>query len=565
MKKKICQYLSKVLVEMSEDELMKTMEIPPEEKMGDLALPCFAMAKKMRKNPMQIAAELVEKLNEQKDELGIEKVESVGAYCNIHLKRDLFVEKCFDSLQKDKYGVSQIGAGKTVCMDYSSPNIAKNFHVGHLRTTVIGNSLYKIYQKLGYDVVRINHLGDWGTQFGKLIVAYKLWSSEELVKEKGIEELLRIYVKFEKESKKNESLIVEAREWFVKMEQNDPEALEIWNWFKDISMVEFERIYDLLGISFDSYLGESFYRDKVPALVEKLKGMELLVESQGAQVIDLEKYDMPPCLITKSDGGSIYHSRDIAAILYRKEKYDFEKCLYVTGLEQSLHFKQIFTAIEVMGYDWSEGLIHVPYGLVSLAGEKLSTRGGNIIYAEDILKEAIERAYNAIIEKNPSLTDKEETAKMVGVGAIIFHDLFNQRIKNVDFSWKEVLNFDGTTGPYAQYTYARAKSVLRKAGKMVEADGVDFEALTDDVTYNLIKVLAGYEDAVISAAEKNEPSVVARYVISLATAFNKFYHDCTILQAEEKEKKARLVLTDLVQKILCEACGLLGMECPEEM
>ena len=565
MKKKICQYLSKVLVEMSEEELMKTMEIPPEEKMGDLALPCFAMAKKMRKNPRLIAAELAEKLNEQKDELGIEKVESVGAYCNIHLKRDLFVEKCFESLQKDKYGVSQIGAGKTVCMDYSSPNIAKNFHVGHLRTTVIGNSLYKIYQKLGYDVVRINHLGDWGTQFGKLIVAYKLWSSEELVKEKGIEELLRIYVKFENESKKNESLIVEAREWFVKMEQNDPEALEIWNWFKDISMVEFERIYDLLGISFDSYLGESFYRDKVPALVEKLKEMELLVESQGAQVIDLEKYDMPPCLITKSDGGSIYHSRDIAAILYRKETYNFEKCLYVTGLEQSLHFKQIFTAIEVMGYDWGDGLIHVPYGLVSLAGEKLSTRGGNIIYAEDILKEAIERAYNAIIEKNPSLNDKEETAKKVGVGAIIFHDLFNQRIKNVDFSWKEVLNFDGTTGPYAQYTYARAKSVLRKAGKTVEAGEVDYATLTDDVTYNLVKVLAGYEDAVFNAAEKNEPSVVARYVISLATAFNKFYHDCTILQAEENEKKARLILTDMVQKILCEACGLLGMECPEEM
>jgi arginyl-tRNA synthetase len=565
MKKKICQYLSKVLVEMSEEELMKTMEIPPEEKMGDLALPCFAMAKKMCKNPMQIAAELVEKLNEQKDELGIEKVESVRAYCNIYLKRDLFVKKCFESLQKDKYGVSQIGVGKTVCMDYSSPNIAKNFHVGHLRTTVIGNSLYKIYQKLGYDVVRINHLGDWGTQFGKLIVAYKLWSSEELVKEKGIEELLRIYVKFEKESKENESLIVEAREWFVKMEQNDPEALEMWNWFKDISMVEFERIYDLLGMSFDSYLGESFYRDKVPALVEKLKEMDLLVESQGAQVIDLEKYDMPPCLIIKSDGGSIYHSRDIAAILYRKERYDFDKCLYVTGLEQSLHFKQIFTAIEVMGYDWNDGLIHVPYGLVSLAGEKLSTRGGNIIYAEDILKEAIERAYNAIIEKNPLLNDKEETAKKVGIGAIIFHDLFNQRIKNVDFSWKEVLNFDGTTGPYAQYTYARAKSVLRKADKMVEVCEVDFEALTDDVTYNLVKVLAGYEDAVINAAEKNEPSVVARYVISLATGFNKFYHDCNILQAKEKEKKARLILTDWVQKILCEACELLGMECPEEM
>ena len=502
MKKKICQYLSEVLVEMPEEELLKIMEIPPEEKMGDFALPCFILAKKMHKNPLQIASELTEKLNEQKDELGIEKAENAGAYCNIYLKRDLFVRKCFEILEKDKYGVSQIGIGKTVCMDYSSPNIAKNFHVGHLRTTIIGNSLYKIYQKLGYDVVRINHLGDWGTQFGKLIVAYKLWSSEELVKKKGIEELLRIYVKFNGESRNNENLITEAREWFVKMEQNDPEALELWNWFKEISMVEFERIYDLLGISFDSYLGESFYRDQVPALVEKLKDLGILVESQGAKVIDLKKYNMPPCLITKSDGGSIYHSRDLAAILYRKEQYHFEKCLYVTGLEQSLHFKQIFTAIEVMGYDWSNSLIHVPYGLVSLEGEKLSTRGGNIIYAEDILKEAIERAYHAIIEKNPSLADKEATAKRVGVGAIIFHDLFYQRIKNVDFSWKEILNFDGTTGPYAQYTYARARSVLRKYGKTITSEGIDFGTLTDDVSYYLVKVLAGYEDAVVTAAEK---------------------------------------------------------------
>ena len=565
MKKKICQYLSEVLENVSEEELLKTMEIPPEETMGDLALPCFVMAKKMRKNPALIASELVDKLKEQKDALGIEKAENVGAYCNIYLKRDVFVMKCFEMLQKEHYGVTQSGVGKTVCMDYSSPNIAKNFHVGHLRTTVIGNSLYKIYEKLGYDVVRINHLGDWGTQFGKLIVAYKLWSSEEQVKEKGIEELLRIYVKFNDEAKNNENLIVEAREWFVKMEQNDPEALKIWNWFKEISMVEFERVYDLLGISFDSYLGESYYRDKVPALVEQLKEKKLLVESQGAQVINLEKYNMPPCLIIKSGGGSIYHSRDIAAILYRKEQYNFDKCLYVTGLEQSLHFKQIFTAIEVMGYDWSDGLVHIPYGLVSFAGEKLSTRNGNIIYAEDILKEAIERAYNAIIEKNPSLTDKEAIAKKVGVGAIIFHDLFNQRIKNVEFSWKEVLNFEGTTGPYAQYTYARAKSVLRKFGKPVAAGEIDYTALTDDASYNLIKVLAGYEDAVMSAAEKYEPSIVARYVIALATAFNKFYHDCSILQAEDTEKMARLLLTDIVQKVLCEACVLLGMECPEEM
>lgn len=312
-------------------------------------------------------------------------------------------------------------------------------------------------------------------------------------------------------------------------------------------------------------MGESFYRDKVPELVQILKEKELLVESQGAQVIDLEAYNMPPCLITKSDGGSIYHSRDIAAILYRKEKYHFEKCLYVTGLEQSLHFKQIFKAIELMGYQWFEGLVHVPYGLVSLAGEKLSTRNGNIIYAEDILKESIERANKAILEKNPDLQNKEEVAKKVGIGAIIFHDLFNQRIKNVDFSWKEVLNFDGTTGPYAQYTYARAKSILRKYGKQVCFENIDYATLTDDTSYNLIKVLGGYEEVVVNAAEKYEPSIVARYIIALATAFNKFYHDCSILQAEEKEKQARLVLTELVSKVLGEACGLLGMECPEEM
>lgn len=565
MKKKICMYLAEVLAEMSEEELEQLMETPPDEKMGDLALPCFAMAKKLHKNPAQIAAGIADALNEHQEALGIEKAESVGAYCNIYLKREKYVQACFAHLGKEHYGVAQNGAGKTVCMDYSSPNIAKNFHVGHLRTTVIGNSLYKIYEKLGYRVVRINHLGDWGTQFGKLIVAYKLWSSEEQVRTGGIEELLRIYVKFNKEAEYNEHLIEEAREWFVKMEQNDAEALGIWNWFKEISLIEFARVYDLLGISFDSYLGESFYRDKVPALAKTLKDKGLLTESNGAQVIDLSAYDMPPCLITKSDGGSIYHSRDIAAILYRMEQYQFEKCLYVTGLEQTLHFKQVFAAIQVMGYEWSDKLVHVPYGLVSLAGEKLSSRNGNIIYAEDILREAIERADRAITEKNPSLADREATARKVGVGAVIFHDLFNQRIKNVDFSWKEVLSFEGTTGPYVQYTYARAKSVLRKGGEVPDAQDIDFGALTDDASYGLIKILAGYEEAVTGAAEKNEPSVVARYVIALATAFNKFYHECAILQADERVRKARLVLVDLVQKIICEACGLLGMECPEEM
>lgn len=565
MKTTICKILSETVNGVSEEEFLGLIEIPPDEKMGDYALPCFTLAKKMRKNPAKIAEELAKELDLQKEALGIAKAENIGAYCNIFLNRALYVEHILESLKQNDFGIAKVGKGKTVCMDYSSPNIAKNFHVGHLRTTVIGNSLYKIYSKLGYHVIRINHLGDWGTQFGKLIVAYKLWSSPEQVQEKGIEELLRIYVKFNDEAESSPKLIEEAREWFVKMEHNDPEAIDIWKWFKDISMVEFQRVYDLLGIAFDSYLGESFYRDRVPALVEELEEKKLLVESQGARVIDLEKYNMPPCMITKNDGGSIYHSRDIAAVLYRKETYNFTKCLYVTGLEQTLHFKQVFKAIEVMGYAWADSLIHVPYGLVSLAGEKLSTRNGNIIYAEDILNEAIERASALIKEKNPNLKDKEKVAKMVGVGAIIFHDLFDQRIKNVDFSWEAVLSFEGTTGPYAQYTYARAKSILRKCEKVLGEENIDYAVLTDDVTYTLLKTLQGYEEAVLNAAEKYEPSVVARYIISLATAFNRFYHECPILQAGEETKKARLFVTNLVQVVLKDACGLLGLDCPEEM
>lgn len=541
------------------------MEVPPEEKMGDLALPCHGLAKKLRQDPKFIAARIAEKLNEQKENLGIERAEHAGAYCNLYWNRELYVKNCMAKLHSENFGMAQIGAGRTICMDYSSPNIAKNFHVGHLRTTIIGNALHKIFQKLGYDTVRINHLGDWGTQFGKLIVAYKLWSSKELVEDKGVEELERIYKKFNEEATKDENLIGEARKWFVKMEQDDPEALKIWEWFKEISMAEYERIYKLLGISFDAYVGESFYRSKVPALVEELREKNLLTESQGAKVINLDAYQMPPCLIMKRDGGSIYHSRDIAAALYRKDKYNFAKCLYITGLEQSLHFKQVFCAVEMMGYDWAEDLVHIPYGLVRLEGMKLSSRSGNTIYAEDILKEAMERANFAILEKNPNLEDKEAVARAVGIGAVIFHDLFHQRMKNVDFSWEEVLNFDGNTGPYVQYTYVRGKSVLRKYGKPINFDKVDFKALTDEGAYQLIKALNGYEEAVNAAAEKYEPSVLARYVTSLAVAFNKFYQECSILKEEETVKQARLALTELVQAVLQDGCGLLGMECPEEM
>ena len=565
MKEEICKAVAEILG-LSDSEITIIIETPQDSKMGDMAIPCFGFAKLLHKNSALIANEIKKGLDQKKNQLGLDEVLSVNGYCNIFVNRTLFIEKLLKKVVKENLGVEKIGNNKNVCMDYSSPNIAKNFHVGHLRTTVIGNALYKIHEKLGYKVVRINHLGDWGTQFGKLIVAYKKWSSKEEVEKKGIQELLDIYVKFNNEKEEHPELMDEARDWFVKMEHGDEEALSIWEWFKDISIVEFERVYDMLGISFDSYTGESFYREKVPALVELLKAKKLLIESQGANVIDLSDYDMPPCMITKKDGSSIYHSRDIAAVLYRKEKYNFDKCLYVTGLEQTLHFKQVFKAIELMGYDFYKGLVHVPYGLVSLDGEKLSTRTGNIIYAEDILKEAIKRAEDLIEEKNPSLDNKEEVAKQVGIGAVIFHDLFNQRIKNINFSWKEVLSFDGTTGPYVQYTYARAKSVLRKYGKEIQYEVTDYQALIDDISFALIKTISGYEKAVSSAAESYEPSVVARYLINLCSDFNKFYQECPILKEKnEKKKEAKLQLVNITAKIISEGCGLLGMECPEEM
>lgn len=566
MKEQISKVVAGVVETKEWKSILDLIEIPPDSNMGDYAIPCFSFAKLMHKNPLVIANEVKEALEKCKEELGLSSIEAVNGYCNLFVNREKYVEIVMNTLKKDNSGVEKVGWNKTICIDYSSPNIAKNFHVGHLRTTVIGNSLYKIYDKLGYKVIRINHLGDWGTQFGKLIVAYKKWSSKEAVEKKRIDELLNIYVKFNNESEKDPELMDEARKWFVKMEQGDSEALAIWEWFKEISMVEFERVYNMLGISFDTYLGESYYRNMVPALVKLLKEKNLLIESQGANVIDLSEYDMPPCMITKKDGGSIYHSRDICAVLYRKENYDFDKCLYVTGLEQSLHFKQVFKAIELMGYEWYTDLVHVPYGLVSLEGAKLSTRTGNIIYAEDILEEAVKRAAESIEEKNPKLANKEIIAKKVGIGAVIFHDLFNQRIKNVDFSWDDVLSFEGTTGPYVQYTYARAKSILRKSNVENENQSICYAALTDDITFELIKVLSGYEEAVRNAADRYEPSIIARYIISVASSFNKFYHECTILREEDEMiKLARLSLVNVVQKIINEACSLLGMECPEEM
>ena len=563
MRNKIIDLITDSIKELDRETVSRILEIPPQEDMGDFAFPCFQLAKIFRKAPNIIAQEVAEKI--KKTDF-VSKTAAMGPYVNFFIDRTMFVSEMLKQVSVDNYGSSEIGCGKTICIDYSSPNVAKNFHVGHLRTTLIGNSIYRIYKKLGYRVERINHLGDWGTQFGKLIVAYKKWGSKEAVEQNGISELMKIYVKFHEEAEKDDTLNDEARAWFVKMEQGDEEALSVWEWFKDISLIEYKRIYELLDIDFDSYAGESFYRDKTSAVVDELKKKGMLKESEGAFIVDLEKYDMTPCLIMKKDGSSIYATRDLAAIFYRKKTYDFEKCIDVTGMEQKLHFAQVFKVVELMGYEWAKtDLIHVPYGLVSLEGGKLSTRSGNIIYAEDILRESVSKIKEVINDKNPDLQDKEEVAKMVGIGAIIFNDLYNQRIKDVTFSWDKIHSFDGETGPYVQYTYARAASVLRKTGITDVPEEIDSSLLTDEASVSLLKELIRFPEVVETAAERLEPSVVARFVMSVAQAFNHFYHENQCNVEDEKLKRARVKLVIIAKKAIKDGLDLLGMKCPEQM
>ena len=562
MKQKVVQFISSYINELTEGDIEKLLEIPPKPEMGDFAFPCFRLAKVYRKAPQMIAEELKNKMECPKF---LSKIENQGGYLNFYADKEQFAKEIVEQASEENFGGSKEGAGKTICIDYSSPNVAKNFHVGHLRTTIIGNSLYKIFSKLGYQVERINHLGDWGTQFGKLIVAYKKWGNKEEIERDGVEALMKIYVKFHEEAEKDDTLNDEARAWFVKMEKEDKEALEIWQWFKDISLEEYKGTYKLLNMEFDSYHGESFYRDKTGAVVEELKEKNLLVESDGAYIVPLEDYNMAPCLIMKKDGSSIYATRDLAAVLYRKKTYHFSKCIYVTGLEQKLHFAQFFKVIELMGYDWSDQLVHVPYGLVSLEGGKLSTRNGNVIYAEDILRESIDKIKEIIEEKNPALPDKDEVAHKVGIGAIIFNDLYNQRIKDVIFNWDKILNFDGETGPYVQYTYARAASVLRKAAINEVGNDIDYKVITDEPSMNLLKEISRYPEVVKDASEKLEPFIISRFAMSVAQAFNKFYHECQINVEDENIKRARLKVVILTKNILKDALALLGIDCPEQM
>ncbi len=538
------------------------LEIPPKADMGDFAFPCFQLAKTLRKAPPMIAADIAEKIG---DVDILDKLEVKGAYLNFFIKKELFVKTMIENADVENFGSSDMGKGKTICIDYSSPNVAKNFHVGHLRTTIIGNSLYKIYSKLGYQVERINHLGDWGTQFGKLIVAYKAWGSKEAVEKDGVAELMRLYVKFHEEADKDDSLNDQARAWFTKMEHGDEEALDIWKWFVDISLKEYKGTYALLGMEFDHYLGESFYRDKTADVVKRLQDANLLEESRGAQIVNLDAYDMPPCLIMKKDGSSIYATRDLAAIFYRKDRWNFDKCLYVTGQEQKLHFAQVFKVVELLGNDWAkDSLVHIPYGLVSLEGAKLSTRSGNIIYAEDILLEAIDKVKGVIAEKNPDLENKDEVAKIVGVGAILFHDLYNQRIKDVSFKWDKVLNFDGETGPYVQYTYCRCASILRSIDHDANAT-IDYSLLLDEEAIALLKEINRFPQVVKDAAEKYEPSVVARFAMDVAQSFSRFYNADRVNVEDATLRNARAKLVDMTKHTLKDALDLLGIQCPEQM
>ena len=560
IKRIIAKQLEKSIGQLDWIQIMDNLEYPPSPEMGDIALPCFKLSRVLRKSPVAIADSLVDALNIDL----VDRCESKSGYLNIFIKREYMVNNILNNIvaMKDEFGKSDENTGKTICIDYSAPNIAKPFHIGHLRSTVIGHSIRRLHEFRGYKCVGINHLGDWGTQFGKLIVAYKNWSSRELIEEKGTEELVRIYVKFHAEAEKDPSLNDQARKWFSKLEKKDEEAVELWKWFKDISLLDIEKTYKMLDISFDSYAGESFYNDKMEPVIEELKHKNLLANSDGAMIVNLEEYNMPPCLILKSDGSSLYATRDIAAAMYRKKTYDFDKCIYVTATAQDLHFKQWFKVVELMGYEWAKDLKHVGFGMVSLGGAKLATREGNIIYLDDLFSEASKRVLDIINEKNPDMEDKEQKALDIGIGAIVFSDLSNNRIKDIDFSWEDALNFDGSTGPYVQYTYARACSVLRKSGLFeddINMDNIEPGHMTNDEEFALLKTLSLFNEKIDQALKDLEPSCISRYLIDVCMAFNKFYNSHTILNAEDN-KKFRILLTAAVKYVLGNGLYIIGLK-----
>lgn len=569
-KKEIAEIIAKNLDGLTEDEIKSMIEIPQDQSMGDYAFPCFRLAKTMRKAPNLIAAELAEKL--QGEQL-FSEISPVNAYVNMFVSREEMMKSTVSEVleEKENFGRSDIGGNKKVIVEFSSPNIAKPFHIGHIRSTVIGNSLSKIYDALGYDVFKINHLGDYGTQFGKMICAYRRWGNREDVINSPIKTLLGYYTKFHVEVEEHPELEGEARAIFTKLEQGSKEEVELWQWFREESLKEFQRVYDMLGIEFDSYNGESFYSDKMPRFEKELSDKGLLQESKGAQVVDLEEYKLGTALIKKSDGSSLYITRDIAAAVYRKENYDFYKNIYVVATQQNLHFQQLFKILELMGYDWANQCVHVPFGMVRLEEGTMSTRHGRVVFLEDVLNGAIEKTREIIEEKNPNIENLEEITSQVGIGAVVFNELSNNRIKDYTFKWDQILNFDGETGPYVQYTHARCASLLRKAGedivvKAQDPKNVDFALLAkSDSAYELTKLIYAFPGVVEQAGEKYEPSIITRHIIDIAQCFNKFYHDEHIIVDDEVEKTSKIALVIATKRVIATGIGLLGMKAPERM
>ena len=564
-KDKIAEEISKVL-ELTKEELKEYIEIPKDTKMGDYALPCFKLAKEMKKSPVIIANEIKEKI--EMPNKYISKIEAVNGFLNIFINNEMLIENVLDEMEskKENYGSSNIGNGKNIIVEYSSPNIAKPFHVGHLRTTVIGRALYNMHKFLGYNTIGINHLGDWGTQFGKLIEGYKRFGNEYDLEENPIDKLTEIYVRINELCKEDESVLDDCRNNFKKLEDGDEYCTQVWQKFKDLSLKEFQRIYDILDVHFDSNNGESFYSDKMQEVVDILRKNNKLLESQGAEIVDLEYKNMPPLMVTKSNGSTTYATRDLAAILYRARTYDFDKCIYVVAYEQNLHFKQVFEVAKFLDLDekYTNGLIHVPYGMVRLKTGKMSTREGTLIKLEDILKEAVTRAKAIIEEKNPNIEGKDDIAKKVGIGAVIFNDLSNNIIKDEVFDWDIMLNFQGETGPYIQYMYVRTKSILEKENYVMNKDLVDISEL-EEHGIELIKQIYSFNDIVKQAVDKNEPSIISRYLIDVAKLYSSFYNDNKIIVEDEKIKNTRLCLTYMVGNVLKIGTGLLGMEMPDRM
>lgn len=562
----IAQKISEV-INVNKNKIEEYMEIPKENINGDYSFPCFKLAKELKKSPKIIADEIKSKINIQETE--IQKIEVIGGYINFYISKIAIAKQVLTKIEeKENYGSMDIGKGKNIIVEYSAPNIAKPFHIGHLRTTLIGRALYNIYKYLGYNTIGINHLGDYGTQFGKMIEGYKLWGSEYDLEKDPIEKLMDIYIRINELCKNDEKVLKQCRENFKLLEQKDSYCVKLWNDFKKLSLIEFDRIYDLLGIKFDSLKGEAFYADKTDEVVQLLEKSGKLKESNGARIVDLtDKGINTPCIIEKSNGSSIYASRDLATILYRARTYDFDKCLYVVAYEQNLHFKQVFEVAKYLGLDkkYIDGLEHIPFGMVRLSTGRMSTREGNVVKVEELLNEAIQRAKEIIIQKNPNLKNKEEVAKKVGIGAVIFNDLSSSRIKDEIFDWNTILNFQGETGPYIQYTYVRTKSIINKIEKIPTIEEINFKYLEDEFSQEVLKLIYNFENVLIQVTEKNEPSILSRFLIDLSKTFSAFYNENKIIVEEKEVRNSRVYLTYAVGKVLKIGANLLGIEMPEEM